>query len=439
MRLTEAKGGQTNFALFSTDVAASGGLSVTFDFYAYGGNGADGLTFFLVDGAENPTQPGSGGSALGYTSSNSASIKKPGLAGAYLGVGFDERGNFSSVIDGRTGGVGRIPNSIAVRGGTAIGYDYLTGTKRLPISLDNPSRQASRTDSQHHAQIDFSPEGILTVQVDLNNDGDFLDASELAIDHFNVAPVNGNNGQLPDRFKLGFTAATGRLNNIHEVGNLVVRSANGELIPGELILGGFLPNGDDLLIGTEGPDSLNGLEGNDTLIGAGGNDVLIGGGDADVLKGDLGRDTLMGGSQADRFVFSGPTKRIALKTSTLRSRDFISDFNYSQGDRFQLDFDNNLETIELPKKVFYAGTQKGGVLKAVKSAYADRNGTKNGKKALKANEAIFFQSKGHTYLAVNNRKGSFSVRNDLLVDVTGIEFKPDGLKLGSVGVSNYFA
>jgi Ca2+-binding RTX toxin-like protein len=62
---------------------------------------------------------------------------------------------------------------------------------------------------------------------------------------------------------------------------------------------------------------LEGLAGNDTLKGGAGNDKLYGG---------AGKDTLIGGAGQDFFVFdTAPT-----------SRDEITDFGHSEGDKIQL-------------------------------------------------------------------------------------------------------
>ncbi|NEQ24938.1 MAG: calcium-binding protein, partial [Microcoleus sp. SIO2G3] len=157
------------------------------------------------------------------------------------------------------------------------------------------------------------------------------------------------------------------------------------------------------------------------------------------LTGGGGKDILTGNQGSDRFLFSGSTKAEALRTSTLRSLDRINDFNYSQGDRFQLDFDNNLSTVERPRRLFNAGTQKGSLLQAVRSAYGDKFTRTKGKQALKANEAVFFKLGSRTYLSVNDSKAAFSARNDLVVDVTGIQFASgDAKRAGTLGVTRYF-
>jgi Bacterial lectin len=225
LRLTSAGGNQSSFVIFNDTITSSQGLSITFDFFSYGGNGADGISFFLIDGSQSPTTAGAPGGALGYAARGSG---QPGLVGGYLGVGFDEFGNFSSSTDNSPGGTGPAPDSIAVRGSQANGYKFLTGSGTLPTSLDVAG--TSRTAARRTARIDLSPTGILKVQVDLNVDGDFLDAGEspTALQGYNVA---ANNGALPANFKFGFSASTGGSTNIHEIRGLSI-GASGQLIGG---------------------------------------------------------------------------------------------------------------------------------------------------------------------------------------------------------------
>ncbi len=228
LRLTAASGNQSSFAIFNQVIDPALGLSITFDFFSYGGNGADGISFFLIDGNASPTTPGAFGGALGYAARGVTS----GLQGGYLGVGFDEFGNFSSTTDNSPGGIGSAatPDSIAVRGSQANAYKYLTGTTTLPTSLDVPGASATRTAARRTARIDLSPTGNLNVQIDLNADGDFLDAGETpaALQNYNVV---ANNGALPTSFKFGFAASTGGSTNIHEVRGLSI-GASGQLLGG---------------------------------------------------------------------------------------------------------------------------------------------------------------------------------------------------------------
>ncbi|KAM3115207.1 hypothetical protein [Phormidesmis sp. 146-33] len=226
LRLTSAGGNQSSFVIFNEAISSGQGLSITFDFFSYGGSGADGISFFLIDGSQSPTTAGAPGGALGYAARGST----PGLLGGYLGVGFDEFGNFSSPTDNSPGGTGAASDSIAVRGSQANSYRFLTGSGTLPTSLDVPGAAATRTAARRTARIDLSPTGLLKVQVDLNADGDFLDNGEspTALQNYDVA---ANNGALPANFKFGFSSSTGGSTNIHEIRGLSI-GASGQLIGG---------------------------------------------------------------------------------------------------------------------------------------------------------------------------------------------------------------
>jgi hypothetical protein len=224
LRLTSAGLNQSSFVIFNDPISSNQGLSITFDFFSYGGNGADGISFFLIDGAASPIQAGAFGGSLGYAQRTGTA----GLVGGYLGIGFDEFGNFSAATEGRVGGTGVAPDSIGVRGSAANGYKFLTGSGTLPTSLDVAGND--RTAARRSARIDLSPTGVLKVQVDLNADGDFLDVGEspTALQGYDVA---ANNGALPANFKFGFSASTGGSTNIHEIRSLSI-GASGQLIGG---------------------------------------------------------------------------------------------------------------------------------------------------------------------------------------------------------------
>ena len=220
LRLTGTKDDQAAFVVYNSPISATGGLQIKFDFFSYGGTGADGITFFLIDGAASPTVGGAFGGSIGYAN-RVTPIAVPGIVGGYLGIALDEFGNFSNPSEGRIGGPGQTPDSVSVRGSQANGYQYLTGTGTLPFSIDNPGAAATRDNSKRTAQIDLTAAGVLTVQVDGNGDGDFVDPGEQVITNFNVAAVNG---ALPTTFKFGFASGTGAQTNIHEIRNLVIDS-----------------------------------------------------------------------------------------------------------------------------------------------------------------------------------------------------------------------
>ena len=133
--------------IFATPFPTGQGVSVTFKTVTYlgdsggGGNdGADGMSFFLMDASQlntasitgtssgNGNGLGSWGGSLGYTCSNS-NVPYNGLIGGYLGLGIDEYGNF---LNGTSNTLGETGTSV---GGdnTASGGGYQPG--RIGIRL----------------------------------------------------------------------------------------------------------------------------------------------------------------------------------------------------------------------------------------------------------------------------------------------------------------
>jgi serralysin len=419
LRLTSADFGQSSFLLYSTPVNATQGLSITFDFYSYGGTGGDGLSFIVLDGA-GPTVTAAGGfgGSLGYANRVDGDLVTPGIAGGYVGIGFDEFGNFSSSIEGRNGGEALGSDSIAIRGGAAQGYQYLTGISGLP-SIDNPvPDDPNRNNAKRKARVDLTADGLLSVKVDFNSDGDFDDAGDIGgagdtrLQNINIKAANG--GFLPSTLRFGFAAATGSATNIHEIGNFRATTASGALLAGTF--------DEQTLVGGTGnsPDTLTGGTKNDQLIGGGGSDVLT------------------GGRGADRFIYTGATRAAALRQSTLRGRDRIRDFNFNEGDRFQLDFDSQLGTPDLPRKLFNSGAERGSLKKAAKAAYADKNFAQRGNQRLKPGEGVLFTLGSRTFISVNDDKAPFSAGRDFLVDVTNIKLRGGDANRGVLNVSNYF-
>ncbi|KAF3888298.1 MULTISPECIES: L-type lectin family protein [Nostocales] len=229
LRLTNNLESQSTFVLYNQPINRASGLSINFDLYSYGGTGADGISFFLIDGSANPTTAGASGGSLGY-SSRSVDPIEDGIVGGYIGIAFDEFGNFSDPVAG-SDGPGLRPDSVAIRGSQATNYKYLTGTT-VPegTSIDNPGDGATRANSKRNVQIDLTPEGLVSVQMDLNNNNVF-DDNEKLITNFNVTAESANNAPLPQTFKFGFSAGTGDLTNVHEINNFRTSTLTGSYIP----------------------------------------------------------------------------------------------------------------------------------------------------------------------------------------------------------------
>jgi Ca2+-binding RTX toxin-like protein len=223
LRLTDADRQEATFVIYNNPIPSNAGLSVTFDIFSYGGTGADGISFFLIDGSQSPTVAGGFGGSFGYAQRNIDGT--PGLVGGYLGIAFDEYGNFSNTETTSAGsqkptGPGRIPDSISVRGSQETGYAYLTGTSTIPQGIDVPNAP-NREAARRRVNVDLTQTGVLTVRIDLNQDNDFNDANEVAINAFDAIAANS---PVPETFKFGFAGATGSQTNIHEIRNLQIET-----------------------------------------------------------------------------------------------------------------------------------------------------------------------------------------------------------------------
>ena len=156
LRFTNGKpyGNQQRGAIVSTNAySTSAGIQVTFKTVTYGGTGADGISFYLMDGcvpvsgavmpsgcsptaiyplsSANFPAIGATGGSLAYTCSNTngpssgAGVTYDGLTGAYLGLGIDEYGNFLNQGDNTSAGYGFKPGRIGLRGAGAISWPAL--------------------------------------------------------------------------------------------------------------------------------------------------------------------------------------------------------------------------------------------------------------------------------------------------------------------------
>ncbi len=244
LRLTTNGGNQSNFAyLDNTFSAANNEVKVTIDFTIWGGNGADGLTFFLYDG-DQAFDTGAFGGSLGYANRSGVD----GVAGGYLSVGLDTYGNYSNPTEGRNGGVGFNPDQIVVRGpgNGQNGYEYLAGTNGINTTIpDDPftpedestidslgvdlqfnARPETGTATQNNyftVEILLTTADLLTVRFD-DNPADGLNLTDLFT-------VDMSSFDRPENFGFGFTASTGGLNNYHEIRNLEITTTTDPVLP----------------------------------------------------------------------------------------------------------------------------------------------------------------------------------------------------------------
>ncbi len=228
LRLTPSKTQQAGFVIYDRPIPAGQGLEITFQYYTYNGNGADGVSFFLINGAVTPGRAGGFGGSLGYAPRTDAAPPLNGIEGGYVGIGLDEFGNFSNPTEGRLGGPGQRPDSVAIRGAgeRTTGYNFVSG-RESPQSIDCPAA-TSRTDFCNPgnpasgpvlrtARVTLTPQNTISLEVDFGSGFVAL-----------VPPVNlstlPDQPPFPETFKFGFGSSTGDSRNIHEIQNLSITS-----------------------------------------------------------------------------------------------------------------------------------------------------------------------------------------------------------------------
>jgi hypothetical protein len=214
LRLTTNQQNQTGYVLYTHPLKADRGLNIAFDMYQYNTTtkgGADGIAFILVNGTSSPKKAGDFGGALGYK----------GLDGGYLGVGFDEWGNFSNtqIFGAGKGKNGRVPNSIVVRGAQSAGYPYLAVKAAAhPLADDStPNRDVAR----HHVIIQISTSGLLSVSVSYGKQ---------TVQEISDLDMSGA-GQpaLPPTIKFAIAASTGANTAMHAISGLTISALAPEL------------------------------------------------------------------------------------------------------------------------------------------------------------------------------------------------------------------
>ncbi len=245
LRLTNNQNNQSGYVRSTRAFPSANGLSISFDYFTYGGTGADGISFFLYDSSVSSFNIGAFGGSLGYAQ-NAGS---PGVSKGFLALGLDEFGNFSNPNAGRQGGPGRRLSSVLLRGdgnglgtGTPAGsnYEYLTGistnntTEMAAAGAGNSFQIAGGIDGRtiltgltplhsgyRRAKIDMVPNAtntgfILNVWISEGNPAGAI--VHHVIKDYSYIPT----GTIPTNLSYGFSAGTGSASNFHEIRNLEI-------------------------------------------------------------------------------------------------------------------------------------------------------------------------------------------------------------------------
>lgn len=215
LRLTDNANNRATYALLDTQIfSVNAQIDIKMDYAFYNGSGADGITFFLVDGSVDSSSfsPGAYGGSMGYAQGHG----EDGMTGGYLGFGLDNFGNYSNPTEDRVGGPGSRPNAIAVRGPESSNYAYISGaTLDSYGQMDFPGLTV-RPDQTGADYRSFQ------IVLDANNQLEVFMKFGASGDYTSVFTADLSAYDRPETFKLGFTGATGGSTEIHEVRNLTV-------------------------------------------------------------------------------------------------------------------------------------------------------------------------------------------------------------------------
>ncbi|MBV8496908.1 MAG: pilus assembly protein PilY, partial [Gammaproteobacteria bacterium] len=210
-----------NGAIVSTiPFSTAQGVAITFKTVTYRGNsggagtdGADGISFYLMDASQLNTATidgtskgdgnglGSWGGSLGYTCSN-ANPPYNGLIGGYVAVGIDEYGNFLNGVNLMPGYLG--PN-IPTGDNTALGYGYKPGRIGMRgagnvawnwLTANYPATYPPTfTGAQQNAAVQATCYNGVVWNIMTNSP--VLDSSGAPIPLYDYAPIAGAYVELP--------------------------------------------------------------------------------------------------------------------------------------------------------------------------------------------------------------------------------------------------
>lgn len=210
--------------------AAGNKIMVEFLQYAYGGSspGADGMALTLSD-ASVPPAAGAYGGSLGYAQKTGIS----GFAGGWLGVGFDEYGNYATNGEGRVGGnASGVSQAVSLRGSASSSYLLLntSGSVQSTSGYLSPGIDGNSAGRLYRVTVDatnYTWNGstgnkFTAVKVERNTTGTYAALPNLDLP--NIYTYNSAQNVVPQNWKLSFTGSTGSSTNIHEISALKVCS-----------------------------------------------------------------------------------------------------------------------------------------------------------------------------------------------------------------------
>ncbi|GAA2527943.1 DUF7507 domain-containing protein [Rarobacter incanus] len=270
LQFTDVANSRSGGIIYNQALPATNGLVVEFEQAQYGGSGADGISFFLSDGAYNLTTTGATGGSLGYAQKTGVE----GVTGGFLGVALDAWGNYPRGDEGRGDGctspqssgyatsssVNDFRPNVSIRGPgqqvaagtnqgkwlkgyclwkTAVGESKAANQQPTPTAatvvpkLKTYGLRGSDSDAStggtrannaaRTVRITVSPadsNGYTTVTVDIDFDGPSASLGWTNVLSYTTTVA------APSLYKFGFAASTGGSTDIHLIRNLKVETVD---------------------------------------------------------------------------------------------------------------------------------------------------------------------------------------------------------------------
>lgn len=248
LQLTDNSESKSGAVLYNQPVISKNGLHVSFDYYMYHKTSAgqwdepaDGISFFLTDGAATLEQTGAAGAGLGYATNDedgTGSAKRlEGVSQGVLGIGLDRFGNFS--IQNASGAKDRVTggddcgqwsspqgsNSVTVRGKGSVDSDGEWTKGYCIVSSTNVASKVTNGLDTGYATNSADDANGKRVDITIAPLADVNAATQhLTVKIGGVIVLEKDIDRLPDSVKFGFSASTGADHQVQLIRGLSVYS-----------------------------------------------------------------------------------------------------------------------------------------------------------------------------------------------------------------------
>ena len=234
--LTTNDNNQAATILYNQALKTAGGLDISFFQAQYGGDGADGISFFVKDGAKTDLTVGKPGGNLGYK----------GIPGALFGIGFDSYGNWMNqgYYDGACTNniLGGVPKALAIRGpDTSVNKDGTSGFCILPGGFVAPNGAIGPDYFGKNLDTRASAARPVRILVDPSTNNNpkirvYMWKSGSLDQDVTTAPIaltvdQPEEYKTAQSFKFGFSSSTGGAKDIHAIWGLDIAPLVSELSP----------------------------------------------------------------------------------------------------------------------------------------------------------------------------------------------------------------